>query len=152
MITQICFIEKQISSLEDEIDSLMKEFNSPITTICGIGPTLGAIILSELGDINRFSDPSKIVAYAGLDASVKQSGDFTGTKTRISKRGSPYLRRAIWTAATIASFHDPVLSAYYQKKRSQGKAHGTAIGAVSRKLVNIIYAVLKTNEPYSPRP
>lgn len=152
LIEQIKFIENQIYSLEEEIDSLMRELNSPITTICGIGPTLGAIILSELGDINRFSDPSKIVAYAGLDASVKQSGDFTGTKTRISKRGSPYLRRAIWAAATIASFHDPVLTAYYQKKRSQGKSHGTAIGAVSRKLINIIYAVLKSNEPYSPRP
>ena len=75
-----------------------------------------------------------------LDASVHQSGDFTRTRNKLSKRGSPYLRRAIWQAAFIAAFKDPALSQYYQKLRARGKSHGTAIGAVSRKLVNIIFA------------
>ena len=78
-------------------------------------PVTGAIILSEIGDISRFSDPSKIVAFAGLDASVKESGNFVGTQNHIPKRGSPYLRRAIWTSAGIAAMHDSVLKEYYQK-------------------------------------
>jgi len=86
-----------------------------------------------------------------LDASVRESGNFAGTQNHISKRGSPYLRRAIWTAAGVAAIHDPVLREYYQKKRSQGKHHGTAIGAVATKLVRIIFAVLTTNKPYEPK-
>lgn len=148
LIHQIKFIEDQIAELEKEIEGLMTELNSPITTIPGIGPSLGAIILSEIGDIHRFPEPSKIVAFAGLDATVKQSGDFTGTKNSISKRGSPFLRRAIWMAASIAVFNDPALSAYYHKKRAEGKHHGTVIGAVSRKLINIIFVVLRDNKPY----
>lgn len=152
LINQITFIENQIVELEKEIKKLLATFNSPITTIIGIGPILGATILSEIGDITKFSDPSKIVAYAGLDASVKESGEFIGTRNHISKRGSPYLRKAIWAAANIAAIHDPVLRDFYQRKRSQGKHHGTAIGAVATKLIRIIYAVLSTNKPYEPRP
>ena len=148
LIAQISFIEEQIEDLEHEINEILTSLNSPITSIPGIGPVTGAIILSELGDISRFSDPSKIVAFAGLDASVKESGNFAGTQNHISKRGSPYLRRAIWTAASVAAIHNPVLREYYQKKRTQGKHHGTAIGAVATKLVRIIFAVLTTNKPY----
>lgn len=151
LVAQISFIEDQIEELDQELNELLNSLNSPITSIPGIGPITGAIILSELGDISRFSDPSKIVAFAGLDASVCESGNFTGNQNHISKRGSPYLRRAIWTAATVAAFHDPVLKEYYQKKRSQGKHHGTSIGAVSTKLVRIIFAVLTTNKPYEPK-
>lgn len=152
IISQISFIEEQITELESQISELLQSLNSPIDTIPGIGPITGAIILSEIGDISRFSDPSKVVAFAGLDASVKESGDFTGTHNHLSKRGSPYLRRAIWTSAGIAAIHDPVLHQYYLKKRSEGKAHGTAIGAVSTKLIRIIFAVLISGKPYTPMP
>lgn len=151
LIAQISFIEEQIGDLDQQLNELLYTLNSPITSIPGIGSVTGAIILSELGDISRFSEPSKIVAFAGLDASVCESGNFAGNQNHISKRGSPYLRRAIWTAATVAAFHDPVLKEYYQKKRSQGKHHGTAIGAVATKLVRIIFAVLTTDKPYEPR-
>lgn len=151
LIAQISFIEEQIEDLDQQLNELLSALNSPITSIPGIGSVTGAIILSELGDISRFSEPAKIVAFAGLDASVCESGNFSGTQNHISKRGSPYLRRAIWTAANIAAFHDPVLKEFYQKKRSQGKHHGTAIGAVATKLVRIIFAVLTTNKPYEPR-
>lgn len=151
LIGQINFIENQIKSLEQELDDRFSALNSPITSIPGIGPITGAIILSEIGDISRFPDPSKIVAFAGLDASVKESGDFIGTQNHISKRGSPYLRRALWTASSIAAIHNPVLRDYYHKKREQGKHHGTAIGAVANKMVRIIYAVLTTNKIYEPR-
>lgn len=105
---------------------------------------------SEIGDISRFEKTSQLVAYAGLEVAVKQSGEFVGTQTKISKRGSPYLRRAIWLAAIVAAFKYPALSNYYQTLRNRGKAHGTAIGAVTRKLTNIIFAVLRDNNAYIP--
>lgn len=152
LIEQMLFLEKQISELEDEISLLLKQTDSYITTIPGIGDTLGAIILSEIGDINRFDAPNKLVAFAGLDVRVTQSGEFTGTKQKLSKRGSPYLRRAIWLAAGRAAFCDPILSSYYQGLRARGKHHLTAVGAVARKLCNIIFTILKENRPYNPLP
>ena len=126
----------------------VNETNQVITTISGIGETLGAIIISEIGDINRFNAPNKLVAFAGLDVRVNQSGEFSGTRNKISKRGSPYLRRAIWLASTRAAFCDPVLSEYYQSLRARGKHHLTAVGAVARKMCNIIFVILKENRPY----
>ena len=126
----------------------MEKINSSITSIPGIGPVLGAVIISELGDIKRFDKPSKLVAFAGIDATVSQSGEFEGTHNVMSKRGSPYLRKALFQAALVASNTDPVLKAYYQKKRSEGKHHKTCIGAVARKMCNIIYVVLKNDKPY----
>ena len=109
LIEQLEFLEHQIEELEEQIAVLLKQTGSYITTIPGIGDTLGAIILSEIGDIRRFSAPGKLVAFAGLDVRVTQSGEFMGTRQKISKRGSPYLRRAIWLAASRAAFCDPVL-------------------------------------------
>lgn len=150
IIAQFDFIEKQLKELEAEISALLYKTNPVITTITGIGDVLGAVIIGEIGDISRFQSAPQLVAYAGLDASVKQSGDFVGTQTKISKRGSPYLRRAIWLAATVAAFKDPALSVYYQSLRARGKHHLTAVGAVARKLCNIIFSVLTNNKPYVP--
>lgn len=152
LMQQIVFLENQLSELEEQIANLLHETNQYITTITGIGDVLGAIIVSEIGDINRFERPNQLVAFAGLDVTVKQSGEFSGTKNKISKRGSPYLRRAIWLAAQRAAFCDPVLSEYYQSLRARGKHHLTAVGAVARKLCNIIFVILKENRPYLPTP
>lgn len=152
LIEQICFIEKQLAALDKEISQMLRDIGSFITTIPGIGNVLGAAILGEIGDINRFDSPGKLVAFAGLDVTVKQSGEFSGTKNRMSKRGSPYLRRAIWLAASRAIFCDPILSEYYQSLKARGKHHSTAMGAVCRKMCNIIYTILKENRPYEPSP
>lgn len=149
-IEQIRFVETQVDAIDAEIARLLALFDNQLTTITGIGPTLAAAILSEIGDIRRFDSPGKLAAFAGIDPSVKQSGDFTGSRVHMSKRGSPYLRRAIWLAATVAAFKDPAISRYYQRKRAEGKSHLTALGHVSRKMVNIIFAVLRDNSPYSP--
>lgn len=151
LIEQIRFIEAQVSDVETEIKTVLHKIDSPITTVPGIGDINGAVILGEIGDISRFSNASKLAAYAGIDASVSQSGDFQSSNNRMSKRGSPYLRKALFQAALVAAFHDPVFSAFYQKKRSEGKHHLTAIGAVARKLCNTIFAVLKYNTPYIPQ-
>jgi transposase len=150
LLEMIALLERQLAELEAEIDQYLTKLNTPITTCPGVGNVLGAVIISEIGDISRFSEPKKLVAFVGIDPSVHQSGEFTGTHNRMSKRGSPHLRRAIWLAANVAAFHDPVLSAFYQKKMSEGKHHYTALGAVARKLTFIIYAVLRDNKPYVP--
>lgn len=121
LIEQIKFIEAQVSDVENEIKTVLDRINSPITTIPGIGNTIGACILGEIGDIERFSNPSKLAAYAGIDATVRQSGEYQSINNRMSKRGSPYLRKALFQAALVASLGknpDPVFSAFYQKKTS----------------------------------
>lgn len=148
LIEQINFIENQVKDIEEQIIVLLDKINSPITTIPGIGTVTAATILGEIGDISRFSTPSKLVAFAGIDASVSQSGEYHSTNNKMSKRGSPYLRKALFNAALVASNCDPVFKAFYQKKRAEGKHHLTAVGAVSRKLCYTIHAILKNNCPY----
>ena len=133
------------------LEHLMQQLPQYITSIPGIGLATGAAILSEIGDINRFESPEKLVAYAGIDATVYQSGQFEALETHMSKRGSPYLRQALWQAASMAVLHDPQLKNYYQRKKAEGKHHGTAIGAVCRKLVARIFIILKENRPYEIR-
>ena len=147
-IQQIELLERQVDDLQDYIAELLPAFNSTLTTINGIGTTLAAIFLSEIGDINRFENAEKLAAFAGIDPTVNQSGEFSGTKAKMSKRGSPYLRRAFFLAAVSCNLHNPALKALYDRKRSQGKHHLVALSAVMRKLVNIVYSVLKSNQPY----
>ncbi len=150
LLAQIQLVESQLSQLDAQVAELYASFDVQLHTVPGIGPVLAAAILAEVGDISRFgSDPARLVAYAGIDPSVKQSGGFTGSHNRMSKRGSPYLRRALWLAASVAYRFDPTLAAFYQKKRSEGKAHMTAIGAVARKLTYIVFAILRDNKPFS---
>ena len=151
LIEQIEFMENQLSEIDAEMAKLLAQSEySVITTISGIGPTLGSIIVSEIGDIERFETSSKLVAYAGLDASVKQSGEFNSTQNKISKRGSPYLRRALWMAAFMSLQCDPALYDYYSRLRARGKSHRLATTAVARKLCIIVWAIMKSKKPYSP--
>ena len=150
-IEQIRSLEASVDVFNAEIARLLSGFDTQLTTITGVGPTLAAVILSEIGgDIRRFSSPAKLAAYAGVDPTVKQSGDFSGTRMKMSKRGSPYLRRAIWLASTVAAFKDPAIHALYERKRAEGKDHMTVIGHVCRKMISIIFAVLRDNTPYVP--
>lgn len=150
LLEMIALLEKQLADLEAQIEQYLLSMRTFITTCPGVGNVLGATIVGEIGDVSRFSEHKKLVAFVGIDPSVKQSGEFVGTQNKMSKRGSPHLRRAIWLAATVAAFHDPVLSAFYQKKRAVGKHLSVVIGAVARKLTLIIYAVLRDNKPYVP--
>ncbi|WP_261130293.1 IS110 family transposase [Bacillus sp. Marseille-Q3570] len=151
LLEQIDLLEKQLNQIEEAMIELSNRQEHYLTTISGVSDITAAVVLGEIGSISRFDRPGQLVAFAGLDASVHQSGDFNSSNTRLSKRGSPYLRRALWQAAFVASFHDPALSLYYQKLRNRGKAHGTAVGAVARKLTHIIFAILRDGQPYKPR-
>jgi transposase len=154
LLSQIDLVEKQIKEVEKAQSELMEQIPQHITTIPGIGLPTGAAILAEIGDVSRFETEDKLVAYAGIDATVHQSGQFQGTEMHMSKRGSPYLRLALWQAASMAIQHNQELKAFYAKKRAEGKAHGTALGAVCRKLLVRVYIILKESRPYEvhPRP
>lgn len=149
-LLQIKNLQSQVNMIEKKIKSMMDEMDSQILSITGIGYILGATIISEIGDITRFKSADKLAAFAGMDPSVKQSGDYTSAKNRISKRGSPYLRRAIWLATFSAINNDPMFREYFDKKRSEGKSFMKAMGHSSKKFISVLYAVLRDNEPYIP--
>ena len=132
LIDRMNFLDKQIEALDCQILEYYEKFDCYLHTIPGIGMIAAATILAEIGDINRFKSSSALVAFAGIDPTVRQSGEFSSTHNHMSKRGSPYLRHAIFLAATTHSFHNSPLNAYYKKKRDQGKHHLTATGAVAR--------------------
>ena len=149
-LEQILSLTEQADLIEKQIASLLKEFDTQLTSIPGVGTVLAATILSEIGDISRFSSADKLLAFAGLDPSVKQSGEFMSNQNRMSKRGSPYLRRAIWLASTVAVQCDPMFRTYYEKKMSEGLHYMNVIGHVSRKMTAVIFAVLRDGQPYQP--
>lgn len=151
LLEQMHLLEQQRQSVEAAMQDLMAQIPQHLTTIPGIGLVTGAMILSEIGDIQRFESAEKLVAYAGIDATIFKTGQFEGDQMHMSKRGSHYLRYALWQAATAALLHNLELKAYYDMKRSQGKVHGVAMGAVCRKLLTRIYIVLKENRPYVVR-
>jgi transposase len=148
LLQQLTLLEQQVDELDLQIEAAMDRLPQYITTIPGVGPVTGATILAEIGDVQRFAAPEKLVAFAGIDPVVYQTGQFEASNTRMSKRGSPYLRHALWQAAFAASRFDPQLHDYYQRKRAEGKAHGTILGAICRKLLHRIYIILKEERPY----
>ncbi len=149
-LQQLQNFEQAIESLERQIEELFLPFNSTITSIPGIGPVLGAVILSEIKDISCFSSADKLAAYAGIDPTVKQSGEMKFGGIHMSKRGSSYLRRAIWIASTIAVQHDPMFRAYYEKKAAEGMKYMKIIGHVTKKMAAVIFAVMRDNKVYEP--
>ena len=151
LLGQIDLLEEQRQLVDDALAQLMAQVPQHLTSIPGVGSTTGAALLAEIGDIQRFDAPEKLVAYAGIDATVYQTGQFEARQMHMSKRGSPYLRHALWQAASMAIRYDDELRAYYDRKRQEGKPHGTALGAVCHKLITRVYIVLKENRPYEVR-
>lgn len=150
LIDQIDFIEGQIDEVEARVRDGIEAVEPLILTIPGIGHVLGAQIVSEIGDIRRFHSAPAVVKYAGINPSVSQSGKFSSEDNRITKQGSPYLRRALYLAAMAQLKLKTPFYDYYAKKRADGKSHREALVAVSRKLVHVVYAVLSRQKPYDP--
>ncbi|MDO4516877.1 MAG: IS110 family transposase [Bacillota bacterium] len=135
-----------------ELDSeIMEEMQSPITTIPGIGFRMGAMILAEIGDFSRFDSPDKILAYAGMSPSTYQSGQLSlsGAYSHMEKRGSRYLRYALYNATKYVCLWDPTFGAYLAKKRAEGKHYNVALSHAAKKLVRLIYALEKSRQPYN---
>lgn len=132
----------QIVKIDEEIDRLMAKINSPITSITGIGNRLGSVILAEIRNIHNFNTPGQLLAFAGLEPSVFQSGQYNREGYMV-KRGSTSLRWALIQAAKLAARFSPTFKAYLQKKLSEGKHYSVAITHVAKKLVRIIFHLLK---------
>ena len=141
-------ISSEIDEIEQQIEFIMNTLNSPITTIPGINLRMGAMILAEIGDFSRFDSPDKILAYAGLSPTTYQSGQLDSSYSHMEKRGSRYLRYALFNAAKFVCIWDPTFSAYLAKKRAEGKHYNVAISHAAKKLVRVIYQLEKTGQPY----
>lgn len=147
MLQHLGFIEHQIAEVEGKIKRYFSNIEDYITTIPGFEVILAATIHGEVGDFGRFKNPNKLVAFAGLEPRVYQSGKYE-VKGHASKRGSPTLRWALCQAANISRHRIPRLQRLYTRKRKEGKSHSSAITAVAVKLTHIVYAVMKNKEPY----
>lgn len=141
-IEQIELLDKQLDRIETDMTDIVKCMFSLIMTIPGIGYVNGGMILGEIGNIHRFSNPQKLLAYAGLDPTVYQSGNFTAKRTRMSKRGSKALRYALINAAHNVVKNNATFKAYYDAKRAEGKSHYNALGHCAGKLVRVIWKIL----------
>lgn len=152
-----------LSALRERVEEAMREtqqaagasldpaLRALLQSIPGIGPTLSTAFLTELAPLERFRNPKTLVAYAGLDPRVKQSGISLKRNTHLTKRGSPVLRRCAYLAASIAQRRDPELKTYYERKRSEGKRYREATVANARHMLYRIYAVWKRGTPYVKR-
>ena len=143
-------LDAEIDEIETEINSIMDEVHSPITTIPGIGTRMGAMILAEVGDFSNFDSADKILAYAGMSPSTYQSGQLTSSYAHMEKRGSRYLRYAIFNTTKYVCMWDPTFAAYLAKKRAEGKHYNVAISHATKKLVRLIYAMERSGQPYRP--
>lgn len=153
IIELIGYLDDQIGELEAEAaEEMDQEVRALLTSIPGIGDVTAATIAAEMGAPERFDDPKKLVAFAGIDATRSDSGQFESSDNHMSKRGSSYLRCALMNAAEVARIHDPYFGDYYDSLVARGKHHFVALSGVARKLCGVILAVLRERRPYEPRP
>ena len=141
-------LDKEINDIEIEIEKIMDEIDSPITTIPGISTQMGAVILAEVGEFSKFKTPDKVLAYAGLSPSIYQSGQLKNGYPHMEKRGSRYLRYALFNATKAVCLWDPTFKEYLAKKRAEGKHYYVAISHATKKLVRLIYALERTGQTY----
>jgi transposase len=141
-------LDSEIDEIENEIKTIMDEINSPILSIPGINYRMGAMIIAEIGSFDRFDSPDKLLAYAGLSPSTYQSGQLDGAYAHMEKRGSRYLRYALYNAAKYVCHWDSVFAAYLAKKRAEGKHYNVAISHAAKKLIRVIYHLEKTKQQY----
>ena len=143
-------LTEEINEIESSIKRIMDADPSPILTIPGISYRMGAMILAEIGDFSRFSSPDQILAYAGLSPSTYQSGKLDNAYPHMEKRGSHYLRFALFNATRFVCNWDPTFAAYLAKKRAEGKHYYVAISHAAKKLVRLIFALVRSGQAYSP--
>ena len=144
---------QELTSEIDEIEAVIKqimdeEIKSPILTIPGISYRRGAMIIAEIGDFNRFDSADKILAYAGMSPSTHQSGQLDNCHSHMEKRGSRYLRYALYNATKYVCHWDKSFGAYLEKKRSEGKHYNVALSHAAKKLVRTIFAMERSGQSY----
>lgn len=151
VIRAILFLQEEIALLDAQIRETVLALNSPIMSIPGISYTLAAIILAEIGDVERFESPAKLLAFAGLEPSTYQSGNYTASHCTMVKRGSKYMRYALLQAARLVCMRDLNFKTYLSRKQMEGKHFYVALSHVAKKLVRVIYFMLKNNQQFVPQ-
>lgn len=146
-IEQMYLYEKQIKEVDKRIQEMMDTLDSPIVTIPGISYRLGSVIIAEIGNIHNFNNPGQLLAFAGMEPSIYQSGKYTGAGKMV-KRGSPYLRWAMYHASRLVAIYSPTFKAYYEKKLSEGKHYNVVLSHIAKKLMRVIFYLMKTDEDY----
>ena len=141
-------LDAEINEIEASLKQMMDEIASPILTIPGISYRMGAMILAEIGDFSRFASPDKLLAYAGLSPSTYQSGKLDNAYAHMEKRGSRYLRYALFNATKYVCIWDSSFAAYLAKKRAEGKHYNVAISHAAKKLIRLIFALQRSGKPY----
>lgn len=151
LLSQIRHLQEQKDTIETTITKLVKKQKTTLVTIPGIGYITAGTILGETVGFykKQEKDPRSLLAFAGLDPVLKQSGQFTG-KTKMSKRGSPYLRYALMQSALVAAHCDEGFKNIYQRYKGQGKHHRVALSHVATKLTFVVHSVMRTNKAYIP--
>lgn len=152
-IRELFFLEEQLEKVTELLKKSCEEAAlcqdiELLKSIKGIGDTTAMHFVAEVGDMSRFSSPKKLIAYAGLDPSVYESGKFKGS-SRISKRGNRHLRRVIWLMAVSVIIHNKYFREYFKRRRAEGLPYKKAVLAVAHKLLRTIYAMLKHKMPFS---
>ncbi len=148
LATTILLYERHKQEILNQLVILVRDANPNILTIPGIGVNIAAGIIGEIGDINNFRNADSLTAYAGLNPKVYQSGKYEAKHTKISKKGSPYLRNAIMMASRTIVKHNQTFKSYFEKKRVEGKSYNCSIGHVSKKLIRVVFSILKNNTEF----
>ncbi len=143
-------LDTEIAEIETSLKQMMDEIDSPILTIPGISYRMGAMILAEIGDFSRFASPDKLLAYAGLSPSTYQSGKLDNAYAHMEKRGSRYLRYALYNATRYVCLWDNTFAVYLAKKRAEGKHYNVAISHAEKKLIRLIFALQRSGQSYIP--
>lgn len=150
LVGLIHFVNENIAEVDKKIEEFSKQLNSPILTISGISHFSGTSIIAELNNLKKFSNASQVIRYAGVNPIVYQSGNFVAPMTRLSKKGSKYLRKTLFQIITPVIENNPVFKNYYNKKIAEGKSHRCAQGHCIRKLLRVIFHLIKTGESFDP--
>lgn len=144
-------IDYRIETIESQIKELLDSLDTKILSIPGISYITAGIILGEIGDISRFKNAENLISFSGLDIEVYESGKYKATNKSISKKGSKYLRYALYQVARVIWIYDESFNKYYLKKQSEGKHYYVILGHIEKKIIRVIYSVLKNNKPYTPQ-
>lgn len=147
LISELKHLSHLISECDKEINRIMVTLDTPLLSIPGIGAVTGAAIIGEIASIDNFQNHNQLLAFAGLEPSIYQSGQ-SASNGRMVKRGSPHLRRAVILSSRITAMHSPTMKIYLAKKLSEGKHYNVAITHVAKKLIRVIFSVLKNDKPY----
>ena len=147
-IAEMEHISRRIHSYDMQIKSYVDELCPNLLSIPGVGYVTAGLIAGEIRDVHRFHSVESLISYSGLDVMVYESGKYMATNCMASKKGSKYLRYALFQVARIIWQHDPVFRSYYEKKQSEGKHYYVILGHIQKKVLRVIYSILKNGASY----